>query len=231
MAGQTRLHLCFNPAIGAGLRRTLEAAFGRLNVETARWRYRAHRPREPRLGRGDHPGGRRRFFPRAAETAPALPDVIAWAGIPYSSETRNGQPHDRGVMTFTRVQSVAAAYHGEFADGKRAGLGAAVTDEAPVSSGQWSADEACGFGILEAPDVWRFKGCVKAVASAAPIAEQGRNWSLPDAIRVTTMHHAVASSLPAPASEQLAPAADRILQFIKHHGARASDHHGGRHKH
>jgi hypothetical protein len=134
-------------------------------------------------------------------------------------------------MTFTRVQSVAAAYHGEFADGKRAGLGAAVTDEAPVSSGQWSADEACGFGILEAPDVWRFKGCVKAVASAAPIAEQGRNWSLPDAIRVTTMHHAVASSLPAPASEQLAPAADRILQFIKHHGARASDHHGGRHKH
>jgi hypothetical protein len=33
MAGQTRLHLCFNPAIGAGLRRTLEAAFGRLNVD------------------------------------------------------------------------------------------------------------------------------------------------------------------------------------------------------
>jgi hypothetical protein len=42
---------------------------------------------------------------------------------------------------------------------------------------------------------------VKAVASAAPIAEQDWNWSLPDVMRVTMMHHAVASSLPAPAAE------------------------------
>lgn len=160
-------------------------------------------------------------IPRAAETTAALPDVIAWAGTPYSSETQNGRPHDHGVMTFMHVQSVVAAYRGEVADGKGAGLGAAVADEGTVSSGQRLAAEACDFGILEAPDVWRFEGCMKAGASGAPIAEQGGNWSLPDAIRVTTMHHAVASSQPAPASEQLAPAADRSLQFIKHHGARA----------
>jgi hypothetical protein len=103
-------------------------------------------------------------MPRAAETAAALPDVIAWAGTPYSGETRNGRPHDHGVMTFTHLQCVVAAYLGEFADGKRAGLGAAVADERTVSSGQWLADEACGFGSLEAPDVWRFEGCMKASA-------------------------------------------------------------------
>jgi len=160
-------------------------------------------------------------MPRAAETAAALPDVIAWAGTPYSGETRNGRPHDHGVMTFTHLQSVVAAYRGEFADGKGAGLGAAVADEGTVSSGQWLADEACGFGILEAPNVWRFEGCMKAGASGAPIAEQGGNWSWTDAMRATTKRHVVASSLPAPAPEQLAPAADRSLQFIEHHGARA----------
>ena len=34
----------------------------------------------------------------------------------------------------------------------------AVADEGLVWSGQWDADEACGFGILEAPDGRRFEG-------------------------------------------------------------------------
>ena len=57
-------------------------------------------------------------MPRAAETAAALPDVIAWAGTPYSGETRNGRPHDHGVMTFTHLQSVVAAYRGELPMGR-----------------------------------------------------------------------------------------------------------------
>lgn len=163
----------------------------------------------------------RSLLPRAAETAAALPELIGWADAPCAGETRTVRLHDHGVMTFTRAQSVAAAYRGEFADEKRADLGAGIAYEGLVSSGQWSADEVCRFGILEASDVRRFAGCVKAVPTGGPIAEQGLNWSSPDAMRMTAMHHAVASSLPAPAPEQLAPAADRSLQFVKHHGAGA----------
>ena len=84
-------------------------------------------------------------------------------------------------MTFARGQSVAAAYRGEFADGKRAGLGVGVADGGIVWSGQWNADEAC--------------------ASGAPVAEQGRDRSAPDPVRHWATHHAAASSLPAPATE------------------------------
>jgi len=73
-------------------------------------------------------------------------------------------------MTFARGRAAAAGYRGEFDDGKRAGLGVGVADEGLVWSGQWNADEACGFGILEAPYGRRFERRVKAGASGAKVA-------------------------------------------------------------
>jgi hypothetical protein len=87
--------------------------------------------------------------------------VIAWSGTLYSGETRHGRPHGHGVMTFARGHSVATGYRGEFADGKRAGLGVGVCDDGLAWSGEWAAKEACGFGILEAPDGRRCGGRVK----------------------------------------------------------------------
>ncbi len=138
---------------------------------------------------------------RAAEATPSFPDVIAWSGALYSGETRNGRPHGHGVMAFARGQSVAAAYRGEFADGKRAGLGFGVADGGLVWPGQLNADDACGFGILEAPDGRRFEGRVEAGASGAPVAEQGWDWSAPEPGRHRAIHHAAAPSLTAPATE------------------------------
>lgn len=138
---------------------------------------------------------------RAPEAAAAFPDAIAWSGALYSGETRNGRPHGHGVMTFAHGQSVSAGYRSDFAEGKSAGLGVGVANEGLVWSGQWAADEACGFGILEAPDGRRFEGRVKAGASGAPVAEQGWNWSAPDSARRKPTHHELAPSLPAPAAE------------------------------
>jgi hypothetical protein len=94
----------------------------------------------------------------ALEAASSFPDAIAWSGALYSDETRNGRPHAHGMMKFARGQSVGAAYRGEFADGKREGLGVGVADEGLVWPGQWSEIEACGLGIPEAPDGPRSRG-------------------------------------------------------------------------
>lgn len=138
---------------------------------------------------------------QAAEAAASLPDQIAWSGALYSGETRNGRPHGYGVMTFTHGKQVAAAYRGAFADGKRAGLGVGIADEGLVWSGQWAANEACGFGILEAPDGRRFEGRVKPDTSGAPKPEQGWTWATPDTTQRRATHHVVAPSLPAPAAK------------------------------
>jgi len=126
---------------------------------------------------------------RAEEVAASFPYVIAVSNALYSGETRNGRQHGHGAMTFTRRRHVSAAYRGEFADGKRAGLGVRVADKGLLRSGHWSANEASGFGILVAPDGRRFEGLVKSDASATPVAEQGWNWSAPDTMHRTTMHH------------------------------------------
>ena len=138
---------------------------------------------------------------QAAEAAASLPDQIAWSGALYSGETRNGQPHGYGVMTFMHGKQLAAAYRGAFADGKRAGLGVSIADEGLVWSGQWTANEACGFGILEAPDGRRFEGRVKPDTSGAPKPEQGWTWATPDTAQRRTTHRVVAPSLPAPAAK------------------------------
>lgn len=95
---------------------------------------------------------------RAVEAAALFPDAIAWSGALYSGEARNGRPHGHGVMRFAGGQSVGAAYRGEFADGKRTGLGVDVADEGLFGSGRWSENEACGLGILEAPGGRRSRG-------------------------------------------------------------------------
>lgn len=138
---------------------------------------------------------------RAAEAAASFPDALTFGSALYSGETRNGRPHGHGVMTFSRGQHVAAAYRGEFADGKRTGLGVGVADEGLVWSGQWSANEACGFGILEAPDGRRFEGRVEAGDSGPrAVSGSGWQWNAPDTTQRRAMHHAVAPSLPAPSA-------------------------------
>lgn len=139
---------------------------------------------------------------RAVEAAASFPDAITFGGAIYSGQTRNGRPDGHGVMVFMRGKAVTAIYRGEFTHGKRAGLGVSIADEGLVWSGQWVADEACGFGILEAPDGRRFEGQVepdKDGPRATP--GSGWQWNAPDTTRRATAHHAVAPSLPAPDSQ------------------------------
>lgn len=108
---------------------------------------------------------------RAAEAVGV--DAIAWSGgVSYSGETKNGRPHGAGVMRFA-----SASYRGEFAEGKRSGFGIGVSDNGLVWSGEWREDEACGLGILEAPDGRRFEGAVKPDEEGEPRAVDGRGWT------------------------------------------------------
>lgn len=143
---------------------------------------------------------------RADEIAASPPDQLSWNGATYSGETRDGRPHGHGVMIFTRGRDVTAAYRGGFSDGKRSGLGVSMADEGLIWSGQWADDEACGFGILEAPDGRRFEGQVEPGKEKAmgPRATPGSgwHWNAPDVSRRTATHHAVAPSLPAPEGDK-----------------------------
>jgi hypothetical protein len=135
---------------------------------------------------------------RAAEAAGRLPDAIAWGGsASYSGEHRNGRPDGPGVMTFGE-----ASFRGEFANGKRSGLGIGVSEDGLVWSGQWRDDEACGYGILEAPDGRRFEGEVKPDSGGAPKAtDHGWMWQAPRAARPNTVHHPAPLTLPPPQAD------------------------------
>lgn len=135
---------------------------------------------------------------RAAEAAAAHPDQIAWSGALYSGETRNGKPHGAGVMVFLSGKKIIASYRGEFRDGKRDGAGIGVAQDGLVWSGQWAADTASGFGILEAPDGRRFEGRVTPDDSGNPRPVTGWKWDAPHNSKQKPTHHAVARSLPAP---------------------------------
>lgn len=136
---------------------------------------------------------------RAAEAADAFPDQISFSGATYSGQTRDEHPDGHGVMTFMSGKRVTATYRGEFAQGKRSGLGVGSADESLVWSGQWADDQACGFGILEAPDGRRFEGKVEPGKNGPrPVAGSGWQWNPPDMKRRAATHHAVAPSLPAP---------------------------------
>lgn len=130
----------------------------------------------------------------AAELSGA--DAIAWAGgASYAGETRNGRPHGAGIM---RMGS--ASYRGEFENGKRSGHGIGVSDDGLVWSGEWRNDEACGAGVLEAPDGRRFEGAVKPDAKGEPRAVdgQGWTWNVQRAGKQTVTHHPAPLTLPSP---------------------------------
>lgn len=136
---------------------------------------------------------------RAAEAAAMYPGVIAWAGVAsYSGENRNGKPHGFGVMTFNRGPDEGAYYRGAFVDGQRAGLGIGGTADGLVWSGAWKNDEACGDGVLEAPDGRRFEGSVKPDTDGAPKPDRGWTWGARSAGRVK-VHEPAPRTLPAPA--------------------------------
>lgn len=133
---------------------------------------------------------------RAADAAGQFPDAIAWGGsASYSGETKNGRPHGPGIMRFAR-----GSYRGEFANGKRSGHGIGVSDDGLVWSGEWRDDEACGRGVLEAPDGRRFEGEVKPDATGAPTPVDGNGWTW-NAQRTgkdKVAHHPAPLSLPSP---------------------------------
>lgn len=133
---------------------------------------------------------------RAAEAAGQYADAIAWGGsASYSGETKNGRPHGPGIMRFAR-----ASYRGDFANGKRAGHGIGVSDDGLVWSGEWRDDEACGRGVLEAPDGRRFEGAVRPDANGAPKAADGSGWTwtAQRAGKEQVVHHAAPLTLPSP---------------------------------
>ena len=137
---------------------------------------------------------------RASEAAAAYPGAIAWEGVAsYSGESRNGRPHGLGVMAFTKGRDEGAHYRGEFANGQRAGLGIGGAGDGLVWSDQWKNDEACGDGVLEAPDGRRFEGSVKPGADGAPRPDRGWTWDAKPMQRMT-VHQPAPRPLPAPQS-------------------------------
>jgi hypothetical protein len=144
----------------------------------------------------DH--ARRAEFAAAHAATVAGADAIAWAGgASYSGETRNGRPHGAGIMRIAN-----ASYRGEFVDGKRSGHGIGVSDEGLVWSGQWRDDEACGYGVLEAPDGRRFEGEVEPDSDGAPKAtDRGWMWQAPQAAKQKAVHHPAPLTLPPPLAD------------------------------
>ena len=136
---------------------------------------------------------------RAVEAAAMYPGVIAWAGVAsYSGESRNGKPHGLGVMAFNAGPDEGAYYRGAFDNGQRAGLGIGGTGDGLVWSGEWKDNEACGDGVLEAPDGRRFEGSVKPGADGAPKPDRGWTWDSRPAKRMK-VHEPAPRTLPAPA--------------------------------
>lgn len=130
-----------------------------------------------RLAR-DHAWRARLAAARAGELADTHPDALAWpkAGATYGGETRNRLPHGLGVMVFRAGAETVATYGGGFVDGARAGHGIARSDDGHVWSGQWTGNEAGGFGLLETPDGRRFEGEVKPGADGTPQPARGWTW-------------------------------------------------------
>lgn len=143
-----------------------------------------------------------RAHARRAELAAAFAaekagvDAMAWTGgARYSGETRNGRPHGAGIMLMG-----AASYRGAYVDGKRSGHGVGVSDDGLVWSGEWRDDEACGLGVLEAPDGQRFEGAVKPDGDGAPRAVEGQGWTwhVQHAGKRKAVHHPAPLTLPPP---------------------------------
>ena len=93
-----------------------------------------------------------------------------------------------------------ASYRGEFVNGKRSGHGIGVFVVGLVWSGEWRDDEACGAGVLEAPDGRRFEGAVKPDAKGEPraIDGQGWTWNVQRNSKQTAIHHPAPLTLPSP---------------------------------
>lgn len=138
---------------------------------------------------------------RATAAAGEFPDQIAWgATASYSGEHRNGKPHGYGVMSFGKGDRIIAYYRGQFSDGRRMGHGVSLSDDDLVWSGQWQDDEACGAGILEAPDGRRFEGRVLPDGLGAPRADGGWTWETQAGPGRRMVHQPAPLSLAAPAA-------------------------------
>lgn len=134
---------------------------------------------------------------RASEAAASYPEGLAWKNASYAGETRNGKPHGLGVMVFLKGREQVASYRGAFVDGQRVGLGIGASDDGLVWSGEWKDDEACGAGVLEAPDGRRFEGFVKPDEQNAPRPDRGWTWDARPVARVK-VHEPAPRTLPAP---------------------------------
>jgi hypothetical protein len=147
----------------------------------------------------DHAWRARLAAARAAEAASAHPDALNWpkAQASYSGETRNRLPHGYGVIAFRDGARETATYSGAFEDGRRSGHGVATSDGGHSWSGQWSEGEACGLGVLEAPDGRRFEGEVAPDRDGSPKQVGGWTWDAPRPGQQVP-HRAVAPALPSP---------------------------------
>jgi hypothetical protein len=138
---------------------------------------------------------------RAAEMADAHPEALVWpkARASYSGETRNRLPHGFGRIVFSEASGERAFYAGAFEDGQRSGHGIATSDGGHVWCGQWRDGEACGFGLLEAPDGSRFEGEVAPDEHGAPRQVRGWTWNAaPMTSRHAEAHRPVPPALPSP---------------------------------
>jgi len=136
---------------------------------------------------------------RAVEAAAEHADALSWpkAHASYSGETRNRLPHGHGVIVFREGAKDIASYAGSFEEGRRSGHGVATSDGGHVWSGQWREGEACGLGVLEAPDGTRFEGEVVPDVAGSPRQVRGWTWDQPRTGQLTP-HRAVAPALPSP---------------------------------
>ncbi|HOY79101.1 MAG TPA: hypothetical protein PLN33_14895 [Hyphomonadaceae bacterium] len=135
---------------------------------------------------------------RAEEMARAHPEALVWKnGASYSGETVNRQPEGHGVIVFSAGGREVARYAGGFVEGRRVGLGIAMSDGGLIWTGQWQDDEACGYGLLETPDGRRFEGQVAHDESGAPKRIRGWEWKTAP-VRSKKTHSVKTLALPAP---------------------------------
>lgn len=148
----------------------------------------------------DHAWRARLVAANAAEVAALHPDALSWKNnIFYSGETLNRNPHGFGVIIFRDGDAELARYAGAFVDGRREGHGVATSDDGLVWTGEWRADEAHGFGLLESPDGARFEGEVAPDETGTPKQARGWTWESREACaRTTTTHRAINPALPSP---------------------------------
>ena len=125
----------------------------------------------------DHAWRARLAAARSQEAAEAHADALSWkSGAAFSGETQNKLPHGFGVIVFRQSGKEIARYAGAFEHGRRSGHGVGASPEGLVWCGEWSDNEACGFGLLEAPDGTRFEGQVVPDDAGAPQQVIGHTW-------------------------------------------------------